>query len=74
MLSGWSFSFILKFNMADRTMVLSDGLKKRTKPKKLMFIGLMKQYTYIWFILMFLESKKQMCLICKSLVVEEIHL
>jgi hypothetical protein len=34
----------------------------------------MKQYTYIWFILMFLESKKQMCLMCKSLVVEEIHL
>ena len=63
MLSGWSFSFILKFNMADRTMVLSDGLN-----------GSMKQYTYIWFILMFLESKKQMCLMCKSLVVEEIHL
>ena len=39
-----------------------------------MFIGSMIQCTYIWFILMFLESKKQMCLISKSLVVEEIHL
>ena len=35
MLSGWSFSFILKFNMADRTMVLSDGLKKRMKQKQI---------------------------------------
>jgi len=52
------FHFISKFNMADRPKMLCDCLKKGWIEHKIMF----------------LESKKQMCLISKGLVVEGINL